>query len=285
MAIYIAIAVSIIYPVARKASFTQTLVLGNLAIFIMVYVTLLLDPGEAVVTILALAFRPSDLATLRLHTILTAMFLHADVGHVVANIISLYLLGLPLEARIRGRAFGALYFSTGIAATVIYGLVRWPSPVLALGASGAIMGIAGAFLALYPRERIMMFLGFIILPNVPVYLAVTVIAATQLVLWAFNVPGIAVEAHLAGLGAGVLLGPLVHRAPRAAAKKSPTLERLATTEELEEILHRVEAETVREVREAWIEHLLQRARCPQCQGPLRRSGELVTSECGWEARL
>ncbi len=290
--IYAIIALSILYPLIRRGYFTASLVLGNFAIFILLFVLIVVQPSDTVALAAAetvrdeLLFRPADLQTLRLHTIISSMFLHLDMGHIVFNVLALYLLGLPLEERIRGPAFGAIYLLTGVGATVIFGFVHWGSTTGALGASGAIMGIAGAFLALYPRDRIFMVLIFIILPRVPVYLAVGVIAAAQLVFLIFGAPGIAIEAHLAGLGVGILVGPLIHRPAR---KPRPMvaldLSELASSEELEEMLEVINNETVAEVRDAWVDHFLEKARCPRCQGPLRRDGRTVISDCGWRRRF
>ncbi len=284
--IYLIIALSFLYPLLRKGHFASSLVLGNLVIFLLMFVLLLIQPVLVVEVFLEMAFRPVDLQTLRLQTIISSMFLHANPAHIIGNVLSLYLLGLPLEQRIGGPAFGATYLATGIIATVGFGLVHWGSIGSAVGASGAIMGIAGAFLILYPRDRIFMILGFIAMPNVPVYLAVGVIIAGQFILLAFSVPGIAVEAHLAGVGAGILLAPLIVRPKREArGMEALELDDLATTEELKDILQDIKAENVPEVRDAWIDHFLQKASCPRCRGPLQRRGRVVESDCGWQRRL
>ncbi len=214
------------------------------------------------------------------------MFLHLDIRHIISNVLILYLLGLPLEDRVKGPTFAAIYLSTGFLATVVYGLVNWGDTLPALGASGAIMGLAGAFVILYPRDRIFMVLGFFILPRVPVYLAVGVIFVWQFVLLFLGAPGIAVEAHLAGIGAGILVAPLLRRRePRIERLPTVNLDGLATTRELKKLLESIRAETVSEVREVWIEHFLQKARCPVCGGPVEMSGRKVTSDCGWQSQL
>lgn len=287
-AILAIVAVTVLYPALRRGYFSSMLVVGNLMVYILSFVVLVLQPGEYVSAYTSLAFRPVDLQVFRWHTLVSAMFLHAvDPFHVVSNVVALYLLGLPMEEKIRGRAFALIYFSTGIAATLIYGVVNWGDTTPALGASGAVMGIAGAFLVLYPRERIFMFLGFLILPRVPVYLAVTVILGWQFVLLVFDVPGIAVEAHLAGVATGILFAPLIVRGARLRAARPVRLdlEDLATTEELQEVLRDIQQEGIPEVREAWLDHFLEKARCPRCQGRLTREGGEIVSDCGWRRRL
>ncbi len=279
------IALSIIYPLVRKAYFSQSFVLGNLAIFMLLFFLSILG-SLPTGSVLDLTFRPTDLQDLRIHTLISSMFLHLDILHVVGNVLILYLLGLPLEDRVGSRTFAMIYLTTGVLATTVYGSIHWGDPTPALGASGAIMGLAGAFLILYPHDRIFMVLGFLIMPRVPVYLAVGVIAAFQFVLLIFGAPGVAVEAHLAGIGAGILVAPLLHRrAERVVRLPEVNLKALATTPELRAILDDINTETVEEVRAVWIEHLIGKARCPQCLGPLKKEGNTVTSDCGWHRRL
>ncbi|MFQ5985750.1 MAG: rhomboid family intramembrane serine protease [Thermoplasmata archaeon] len=281
-------AASFLYPLLRKTYFTPTLVLANLALFLFLILIAVFstDPGLRAFIEENLLFKPQDLVELRLWTLITSMFLHASVLHVIFNILFLYLLGLPLEDRIGGRAFAIVYLSTGFAASLVFALVEWGNPVAALGASGAIMGIAGAFLALYPRDRIFFILVFLILPRVRVYLAVGVVLLGEALLLFLQVQdGVAHAAHMGGIGFGILLAPLIVRRKLEALPPLVTLDDLATTKELREILARIQAESVAEVRDAWVDHFLEKAGCPQCQGPLTRRGKAVASECGWERRL
>ena len=63
------------------------------------------------------------------------------------------------------------------------------------------------------------------------------------------------------------------------------LETLATTAELKEILAKINVETLPDIRGAWVERLVERARCPECGGPLRMTRSKVVSECGWRLHL
>ncbi len=281
-------ATSFLYPLFRKTYFTPVLVLANLALF-MIFILVLnfsSDPALGGFIAVNLLFSPQDLVELRPWTLITSMFLHASVLHVVFNILFLYLLGLPLEDRIGGPAFAVLYLATGIGASLVFALVEWGNMVFALGASGAVMGIAGAFLALYPRERIFFILVFIILPQVRVSLAVGVVIIGEALLLFLGVQdGIAHAAHMGGVGFGILLATFLRRPTQEGPLPRVALDDLATTEELRETLVRIQEESVGEVREAWVDHFLEKARCPQCQGPLVRKRGVVTSDCGWERRL
>ncbi len=281
-------AASFLYPLLRKTYFTPPLVLANLGLFMffILLVNLSPDPGLNAFIVENLLFKPQDLVELRPWTLITSMFLHGDPLHVIFNILFLYLLGLPLEDRIGGRAFAGVYLTAGLAASGLFALVEWGSVVAALGASGAIMGIAGAFLALYPRERGFFILVFLILPRVSVYLAVGVVILGEALLLFFGVQdGIAHAAHMGGIGFGILLATVIRRPNQEAPLPTVALDDLATTEALRETLDRIQAESVGEVREAWIDHFLEKARCPACGRPLTRAGKVVTSDCGWERRL
>ncbi|MEE9163288.1 MAG: rhomboid family intramembrane serine protease [Thermoplasmata archaeon] len=281
-------ATSFLYPLLRKTYFTPVLVLANLALFMIfiLVVNFSTDPALGGFIAVNLLFSPRDLVELRPWTLITSMFLHASALHVVFNILFLYLLGLPLEDRIGGPTFAVLYLATGIGASLVFALVEWGNIVFALGASGAVMGIAGAFLALYPRERIFFILVFIILPQVRVYLAVGVVILGEALLLFLGVQdGIAHAAHMGGVGFGILLATFLRRPTQEGPLPRVALDDLATTEELRETLVRIQEENVGEVREAWVDHFLEKARCPQCQGPLVRKGGVVTSDCGWERRL
>jgi membrane associated rhomboid family serine protease len=281
-------AASFLYPLLRKSYFTASLVLANLGLFLFLFLLINFSPDPALPAFIVenLLFKPQDLVEFRPWTLITSMFLHASILHVIFNILFLYLLGLPLEDRIGGRAFAGLYLATGLAASLLFALVEWGNPVAALGASGAIMGIAGAFLALYPRERIFFILVFIILPRVPVYLAVGVVLLGEALLLFLGVQdGVAHAAHMGGIGFGIVMATLIRGRKTEAPLPALALDDLATTEELRGILTRIQEESVGEVRDAWIEHFLEKAPCPQCQGRLTRKGRVVTSDCGWERRI
>ena len=282
---------SFLYPLLRRSYFTPVLVLANLALFLVLILVLnfVADPGLVDFIALNLLFKPQDLIELRPWTLLTSMFLHASVLHVIFNILFLYLLGLPLEDRIGSPRFAVLYLLTGIGASLVFAAVEWGNLVAALGASGAVMGVAGAFLALYPRDRIFFILVFLILPQVRVYLAVGVVILGEAILLFLGVQdGVAHAAHMGGVVFGIVLATLIVRRPSSQPKvpvQRAHLDDLATTDELRGILARIREESVGEVREAWVDHFLEKARCPQCQGTLTRAGKVVSSDCGWERRL
>ncbi len=129
-------------------------------------------------------------------TILTSIFLHGGLEHIMYNMFALVLFGLILEEIIGAKRFLILYFSAGILAS----LATIPFYQASLGASGAIFGILGALAIL--RPKMVVWINFI---PVPMFLAIFVWAAIDLfgILFPSN---IANSAHLAGLFLGVIYG-------------------------------------------------------------------------------
>jgi membrane associated rhomboid family serine protease len=218
-----------------------------------------------------LGFSPHDLVDpSRAYTILTSMYAHDGMVHLFMNLLGLILIGVVFEQKIGTRPYILLYILSGVFGSLAFAAFRWTGPeVIAVGASGAIFGILGGFARLFPRERFMFFLF-------PVALPIWGIVAGYLVLQLLLVSpssGVAVEAHIGGLIAGILLAPLVVKLPASQGKvkvlaAAPNLRKLATTPELQTMLKRIEDETVPDVKLAWIDHFISKARCPQCGAPL-----------------
>jgi len=137
--------------------------------------------------------------------ILAAMFLHADFVHWIANSWALYQLGTLYEAMFGSKRFALVYFASGAAASVASSMF---TRGLSVGASGAILGVLGAFIFSIrrsPQYR-----------NEPW----TKGLISQLLFWAglnivlgFSVEYIDNTAHIAGLVTGLILGLIPHRVP------------------------------------------------------------------------
>ena len=172
------IILSFLYVKFKKAYLTQVLIIANFAVFIFYIVVAQIGSPMAYSMAENLTFMPARLGEIQyLPSIITSMFMHADPIHLIGNCLILYLIGLPLEERIGTRKWGIIYFATGIAATFSYYIMNIDSGSHLLGASGAIFGIGGAMLVLYPKDRIPMFIGPIFIRNAPVWLAVEVFGA------------------------------------------------------------------------------------------------------------
>jgi len=97
--------------------------------------------------------------TLSIWRLTTAMFLHANLEHIVVNMLVLWIFGAAVEGRLRPLKFLIVYFvagwTGGLLSDLLLGQVSPDTP--SLGASGAIMGIAGAYLYMFPFSRIRVF--------------------------------------------------------------------------------------------------------------------------------
>jgi hypothetical protein len=201
----------------------------------------------------------------------------------------LFLFGWPLEERVGKIKMAAVYFAAGVIGLLFESLVRWGESTIIIGASGAIAGLVGALFILYPREKMMLPLFVIILPNVPVWAAAVAFFVTQLP-YVFGVggQGVAFTAHLAGFLAGMAVGslfPKVSHAAKVARIDAGKLEDLATTPELKDALDKIRGESQTDIRKAWLEYFAKRAKCPKCGSGLELKGDRMVSECGYEVRF
>jgi membrane associated rhomboid family serine protease len=160
---------------------------------------------SAIVTI-EHGFRP---AAPRLSTWLTSMFLHGDSGHLIGNMVFLWLVGAAIEMGCRRWVFLCIYLAGGWAATGLFALFNLHSLVPAIGASGAISGIMGAFCVLYGRKKVKFFitLGFYFnYLKIPGLVMLPLWVGNEIVQMISN-PGspIAYTAHLGGLIGGAAL--------------------------------------------------------------------------------
>jgi membrane associated rhomboid family serine protease len=138
-------------------------------------------------------------------TIVTNLFIHSGVWHILANMITLYFFGSFLSRLIGVKKFLLVYFAGGILGNIVFILLP-PSPFsIAIGASGAIFALAGVLVVLMPRLRVLL---YFIIP-LPLWVVVLVF----FVIWSF-LPGIAWQAHLGGLVFGLIAGYIFRRRAR-----------------------------------------------------------------------
>jgi membrane associated rhomboid family serine protease len=279
----------------RRFSYTNVLVVANLAVFML---TLLapLTPFSGGLTAVQtdLGFRSSYFTNdqSHLYTIFTNLFIHANFFHVIGNMLFLFLIGNSYEERVGKNKFIATYLIAGVAGTLVESVVLSGSNSLLIGASGAIAGVMGAMLLLYPRDKVPMFLLIIFLPAVSVWLAVGSWFAWQVFL-AFSTPsalvggGVGFGAHFGGFLAGMLVA---HLYPQSLAKTPRAvdvtdLESLATTKELKDALDHIRGETNPDIRNAWLDYFAEHAVCPKCGGRPKWKGNNIKCSCGFESSL
>ncbi len=145
-----------------------------------------------------------------------SMFLHGGWGHLLGNALFLWVFGNNVEDVVGRGRFLAFYLLCGLAAAAVHIAVDPRSPIPTVGASGAISGMMGAYLVLFPRVRVRMLFIFIIFFKVfrlPAWLVLLYWFGLQLLsgLPQLLSPspelagGVAVWAHVGGFLAGVLL--------------------------------------------------------------------------------
>jgi len=294
------IVVGLIYALRYEMYLTQVLIIVNMIIFILMFTVLMYDPYIWEQIILDLGGQARYIGDLRLllfrgHTFLTMMFIHGGIMHVFGNIIVLFFIGMPLEDRVGKRWTLIFYIFAGLVATLGQYAFNWlqfgfgvaSSSVLFtpnIGASGAVFGIMGVLVYLYPRDKITMIIPPLILPRVRVDLAVGAFVMIQTVIVLFRGAGnVAHAAHFTGFAGGMILAYYAKKAGIAEKEKGPVrdyteLEKLVDDEDKKEIYQKInEAEEV-DVKEAWAEHLIKKSDCPQCGKEL--DGDKC--ECGFE---
>lgn len=149
-------------------------------------------------------------------TILTAMFMHGSWLHIIGNMIFLWAFGPEIEDALNPLRYVVFYLLGGLMATLAQVIASPHSTVPNLGASGAIAAVMGAFLVIYPRDRIRALLIIFI------FVRVTFIPASLLIgLWfliqLFNAGsvatvqtgGVAYLAHVGGFLFGAVFGRLL----------------------------------------------------------------------------
>lgn len=137
-------------------------------------------------------------------TLLTAMFMHGDWMHLGGNMLYLWIFGNNIEDLLGHGRFLGFYFLCGIIATLAHVLSDPLSTAPMVGASGAIAGVLGAYMAAFPRARILVLMFYFIL-RIPALIVLGVWFIIQLMNASGGAGGVAWYAHIAGFVAGYLL--------------------------------------------------------------------------------
>ena len=156
-------------------------------------------------------------------SVLTAMFLHGGLLHLAGNMLFLFVFGNNVEDRLGRLRYLLFYLACGYVATYGFALSRPTSQDTLVGASGAIAGVLGAYLILFPRARVTSVVPFLFF--LPLWLPAWVVLGSWFLLqWLYfrgaataEGAGVAYLAHVVGFAAGVvlvmLLGGLRARRP------------------------------------------------------------------------
>ena len=161
-------------------------------------------------------------------TLITSMFLHGGVMHILGNMLYLWIFGNNIEDLLGPAKFLLFYLGCGIAAGLVHVLSGPNSTIPTVGASGAVAGVLGAYMIAYPRAKVItlvfvfIFIRLIALPAKFVLLFWFVIQAFQGVasLGSGMIGGVAWFAHIGGFVVGLLGVKLVAREQLARLKQA-----------------------------------------------------------------
>jgi membrane associated rhomboid family serine protease len=139
--------------------------------------------------------------------VIVSMFLHGSWLHVLGNMLFLWVFGNNIEDRLGPVGYAVFYLAAGAAAALAHIATQANSTVPVVGASGAIAGVMGAYLVLYPKARVLTIIPLFIFLQF-VYLPAFVVLIGWFVLQFFTNPntGVAVAAHIGGFVFGAAVG-------------------------------------------------------------------------------
>ncbi len=144
-------------------------------------------------------------------TLLTSMFMHGGLMHIFGNMLYLWIFGDNVEHRFGHFWFLIFYLVSGLFASLAQVMLDPDSVIPTLGASGAIFGVLGAYLVLFPRNQIKVIVMYYVV-SLPAMVVIGIWAVLQMFMtWGSlfaieQTGGVAYAAHLGGLVAGVVMG-------------------------------------------------------------------------------
>lgn len=209
-------------PTRTRPVLTIALIGACIAVFLY---QITLSPAEAQAFVLRWGFIPGDVlgngggglvadGVPAWSKIFTSMFLHGDFMHIIGNMLFLWIYGNNVEDEFGRVRFLVFYVLCGVAAAITQGITDTASGVPMIGASGAISGVLGAYILMFPqaRIRVLIMVGIITM----MHLRAIVVIGLWFVLQLINAVlapaseggGVAFWAHVGGFVAGCILLPL-----------------------------------------------------------------------------
>jgi len=294
---------TLVIAYAKKLLITYALIFANFIVFVIsvIFPEVIYDLG----------FRPIYLSPEfmpQLYTLFTSMFIHGGFLHIIGNMLVFFFVGMAFEQRVGWKKFLTIYLLTGVCGALTHSLLNLGSGIVLIGASGAIFGILGAFAFSYPRDEVVMPipLGIImVFRRIKVVYAVLIFAVMETVIVMLDVQDTTAHfAHIGGLVSGVVIAAIIIKNKRTGTGNTASAEtiyydsfytlkpreinfsvlrKLATTPDLVDELKRIKNETVPQVRDVWLEHFLERTKCPKCNKPLNHfDGKTWCKDCGFK---
>jgi membrane associated rhomboid family serine protease len=145
---------------------------------------------------------------------LSNMFLHGGWLHLIGNVWTLYIFGDNVEDRMGRLRYLAFYLLCGVLASVTHIMFNWDSPIPAIGASGAISGVMGAYMFLFLKSRVLMLIPIFYIPfffRIPAFIylgywfLIQFFSGAGEFISAEVTGGVAFWAHIGGFVAGAIL--------------------------------------------------------------------------------
>ncbi len=160
-------------------------------------------------------------------TLLTSMFMHGGWLHIGGNMLFLWVFGDNVEHRMGMLRYVVFYLLAGVIGSLTQILIAPDSTIPTLGASGAISGVLGAYLVLFPRNRVTVFL-FRFITKVPALVAIGLWAALQIFSGISGLGGetaggggVAYFAHIGGFAVGLVAGLIFRAVGRGGTAAAP----------------------------------------------------------------
>ena len=197
-------------PTRRRSLLTWGLILINFGVYFYLAQNPVMDENA----IARYAVTPADITAGRhLGTLITSMFLHANLLHVAGNMLFLWIFGNNVEDKLGELKFLIVYFASGIGGSLLQIVITPDSTVPMLGASGAISGLLAAYVLYFPRARILTFVVPFFIFTLPAFLFIGYWIGLQALNAFLNIGaiggGVAFFAHVGGFGTGLILALLL----------------------------------------------------------------------------
>ena len=210
-------------PTVLWPTVTVTLILANAAVFLY---ELSLDPRVLSAFIDHMGLVPASILQAPIPraggylTVFSSMFLHGGWMHLIGNMLYLWIFGNNIEDSMGHLRFIVFYLAVGVASALTHLAFNPDSTIPTIGASGAVSGVLGAYLVLFPHARIktliFLFGPFFRIFYLPAWALLFFWIGLQLLHQALGPPdpmtgGVAYAAHIGGFVAGLALIPLFRK--------------------------------------------------------------------------
>ena len=197
-------------PTRRPSLLTWGLILINFAVYFYLAQNPVMDENA----IAQYAVIPAEITAGRhLGTLITSMFLHANLLHVGGNMLFLWIFGNNVEDRLGEIKFVIIYLASGIAGSLLQIFIDPTSTLPMLGASGAISGILAAYVLYFPRARVLTFIVPFFFVTLTAYIFIGYWIALNGLQAFLNIGvsggGVAFFAHIGGFVSGLILALLL----------------------------------------------------------------------------